>query len=52
MVESKFGVVVGESLADDIEGGGEELVLNRVCAPGGEWPKEKVEVIRSDDEES
>jgi hypothetical protein len=52
MVESKFGVVIGESLADDIEGGGEELVLSRVCAPGGEWPKESVEVIGLDDEDS
>jgi hypothetical protein len=47
MEESKLGVVIGESLADDIEGWGEELVLKRAFAPGGEWPKERVEIIRS-----
>jgi len=50
MLVSKLGVVKGESLADDMEGCGEELVLKRVCAPGGEWPKERVEIIRSMDE--
>jgi hypothetical protein len=48
MFESKLGVVNGESLAEDMEGCGDELVLKRVCAPGGEGPKEKVEIIRSD----
>lgn len=47
MVVSKLGVVEGDSLADDIEGGGEELVLRRACAPGGGLPKERVEIIRS-----
>lgn len=47
MVESKLGVVIGESLADDIEGCGEELVLRRACVPGGDGPKERVEIIRS-----
>ena len=50
IVESKLGVVIGESLADDMEGCGEELVLRRACAPGGGWPKERVEIIRSSDE--
>jgi hypothetical protein len=44
---SKLGVVNGESLADDMEGWGDELVLKRLCAPGGGWPKETVEIIRS-----
>jgi hypothetical protein len=45
---SKLGVVNGESLADDMEGWGDELVLKRWFAPdGGEWPKEAVEIIRS-----
>ena len=35
MVESKLGVVNGESLADDMEGCGDELVLKRLWAPGG-----------------
>lgn len=48
MFESKFGVVRGESLAEDMEGWGDELVLRREGAPGGEGPKEKVEIIRSD----
>jgi hypothetical protein len=30
-----------------MEGCGDELVLKRVCAPGGEGPKELVEIIRS-----
>jgi len=47
MVESKLGVVIGESLADDMEGCGEELVLRRACAPGGGWPKVRIEFIRS-----
>jgi hypothetical protein len=47
MLESKLGVVIGESLADDIEGCGEELVLKRVCALGGGWPKDRVEIIQS-----
>jgi hypothetical protein len=46
MVESKLGVVIGESLAEDMEGGGEELVLSREFAPGGGWPRES-EIIRS-----
>lgn len=25
-------------------------MLNRECAPGGDWPKERVEIIRSDEE--
>lgn len=50
MLESKLGVVRGESLVDDIEGGGEELVLNRSFTPGGGWPKEMVDIIRPDDE--
>lgn len=50
IVVSKLGVVIGESLADDIEGCGEELVLRRACAPGGDGPKERVEIIRSIDE--
>lgn len=48
MVVSKLGVVIGESLAEDMEGCGEELVLSRACAPGGRWPNETVEIIRSD----
>jgi hypothetical protein len=47
MLESKLGVVIGESLADDIEGCGEELVLKRACALGGGWPKDRVEIIQS-----
>lgn len=43
-------MVKGESLADDMEGCGDELVLRRACAPGGGWPKEKVEIIRPGDE--
>lgn len=50
--ESKFGVVKGESLADDMEGCGEELVLKRMFAPGGGWPKDSVEIIRSVKEET
>jgi hypothetical protein len=46
-VVSKLGVVNEESLADDMEGCGDELVLKRVCAPVGGWPKETVEIIRS-----
>lgn len=49
MEESKLGVVIGESLADDMDGCGEELVLKRAFAPGGEWPKES-EIIRSSNE--
>lgn len=48
MLESKLGVVKGESLAEDMEGGGDELVLKRAWAPGGEGPNEMVEFIRSD----
>ena len=40
-------MVNGESLAEDMEGCGDELVLKRVCAPGGEGPKVLVEIIRS-----
>jgi hypothetical protein len=47
MFESKLGVVNGESLADDMEGWGDELVLKRLRAPGGEGPKETVEIIRA-----
>jgi hypothetical protein len=47
MVESKLGVVNEESLADDMEGWGDELVLKRLRAPGGEGPKEAVEIIRA-----
>ena len=46
MFESKLGVVRGESLAEDMEGCGDELVLRRGGAPDGEGPKEKVEIIR------
>jgi hypothetical protein len=52
IVESKLGVVIGESLADDMEGCGEELVLKRACAPDGGWPKERVDIIRSSDKSS
>jgi len=48
MFESKLGVVRGESLAEDMEGWGDELVLIRLWTPGGEGPKEKVEFIRPD----
>lgn len=51
MLVSKLGVVRGESLADDMEGCGDELVLNLACAPGGGWPRERVEIIRPVDEE-
>lgn len=47
MFESKIGVVMGELLADDMEGCGEELVLKRACAPGGGKPYEVLEFIRS-----
>lgn len=50
MFESKLGVVKGDSLADDMEGCGEELVLKRACAPGGGWPKETLEIIRPSNE--
>jgi hypothetical protein len=50
MLESKLGVDIGESLADDMEGCGDELVLKRLCAPCGGWPKERVEIIRSGEE--
>ena len=43
---SKEGVSAGESLLDDMEGCGEELMLRRACAPGGGCPKERVEIIR------
>jgi hypothetical protein len=49
-LESKLGVDIGESLADDMEGCGEELVLKRVGAPCGGWPKARVELIRSGSE--
>lgn len=48
MFESKLGVVNGESLEEDMEDCGDELVLKRECAPDGEGPKEMVEIIRSD----
>lgn len=50
MFESKLGVVRGESLADDMEGGGEELVLNRWFTPSCGWPKEMVDIIRPNDD--
>jgi hypothetical protein len=43
---SKVGVFMGESLLDDMEGCGEELMLRRACAPGGGCPKVMVEIIR------
>lgn len=46
MFDSKLGVVRGESLEDDMEGCGEELVLIRLFALGGDWPNGKVEIIR------
>lgn len=45
---SKMGVFIGESLLDDMEGCGDELMLRRACAPGGGCPKVRVEIIRSD----
>lgn len=48
--ESKLGVVRGESLAEDMEGWGEELVLIRAFAPDGEWSRESVEIISLDEE--
>jgi hypothetical protein len=50
MVESKLGVVIGDSLADDMEGCGEELVLMRAFAPGGGLPNERVDIIGSSNE--
>lgn len=50
MLELKLGVAKGESLEDDMEGCGDELVLRRACAPGGGWPSERVEIIRPSDE--
>lgn len=47
---SKLGVAKGDSLAEDMEGGGDELVLKRVCAPDGGGPKGIVKFIRSDSE--
>lgn len=44
---SNVGVFIGESLQDDMEGWGDELMLRRACAPGGGCPKERVEIIRS-----
>jgi hypothetical protein len=44
---SNAGEVRGESLLDDIEGGGDELVLRR-AAPGGVCPKGTIEIIRSE----
>jgi hypothetical protein len=42
---SKVGVGKGESLLDDMEGWGEELMLRRACAGG--CPKLAVEIIRA-----
>lgn len=42
-----MGVFIGESLLDDMEGCGDELMLRRACALGGGCPKERVEIIRS-----
>lgn len=52
MFELKLGVLKGDSLEDDMEGCGDELVLRRACAPGGGWPSERVEIIRPGDEET
>jgi hypothetical protein len=46
---SKVGVFVGDSLLDDMEGCGEELMLRRACAPGGGGAKLMVEIIRSNE---
>lgn len=46
--ESNVGVLMGESLLDDMEGCGEELMLRRACAAGGGCPKLSVEIIRTD----
>lgn len=43
-----MGVLAGESLLDDMEGCGDELVLSRACALGGGCPNERVEIIRPD----
>ena len=48
-VVSKVGVSAGDSLLDDMEGWGEELVLRRACAADGGWPKFMVEIIRADE---
>lgn len=48
MFVSKLGVVRGDSLAEDMEGPGDELVLRQERVPDGEGPKEMVEIIRSD----
>jgi hypothetical protein len=45
-VESNIGVLIGESLLEDIEGCGDELMLRRACAAGGGCPVDRVEVIR------
>lgn len=48
--ESKLGVVRGESLADDMEGCGEELVLSGAFALDGGWLRERDEIIWPDEE--
>lgn len=45
--ESKVGVFAGDSLLDDMEGWGEELMLRRACAADGGCPKLMVEIIRA-----
>lgn len=44
--ESNVGVSMGESLLDDMEDCGEELMLRRACAPGGRCPNDRVEIMR------
>ena len=44
---SKVGVSAGDSLLEDMEGCGDELMLRRACAAGGGGPKLRVEIIRS-----
>jgi hypothetical protein len=43
--ESKVGVFAEESLLDDMEGWGEELMLRRACVAGGGCAKLRVEII-------
>lgn len=44
---SKVAVLVGDSLLDDMEGWGDELMLRRACAAGGGWPNSRDENIRA-----
>ena len=46
-LESNVGVSAGESLLDDMEGWGDELMLRRACAADGGCPKLNVEIIRA-----